>query len=278
MQVMIDNCERFARKYNLKFSTDPDPSKSKSKCIFVCGLNRKKEKPVPLVLNGKDLPWVESALHLGHVLHESGTMNQDIKAKRAGFIGESTECRESFGFASPCDVLKAVKVYVGSHYGSNLWQLDSPMAEQYFSAWRTCVKLSWQVPRSTHTFLVDHMLNNGHSSVEAEIKSRYVKYLDGLRTSPSKEVRVMFGVASGDVRTTTGRNIQVLRTETGLDPLSSSGRQLKAVLVSRLPSVPERDLWRTKYLAGLLEQRGQAYYRGEDFEHLTVLIDSLCTS
>ena len=122
------------------------------------------------------------------------------------------------------------------------------------------------------------MLNNGHSSVEAEIKSRYVKYLDGLRTSPSKEVRVMFGVASGDVRTTTGRNIQVLRTETGLDPLSSSGRQLKAVLVSRLPSVPERDLWRTKYLAGLLEQRGHAYYRGEDFENLTVLIDSLCTS
>ena len=56
MQVMIDTCERFARKYKLKFSTDPDPSKSKSKCIFVCGLNRKKEKPVPLVLNGKDLP------------------------------------------------------------------------------------------------------------------------------------------------------------------------------------------------------------------------------
>ena len=121
MQVMIDTCERFARKYNLQFSTDPDPSKSKSKCIFVCGLNRKKEEPVPLVLNGKDLPWVESALHLGHVLHESGTMNQDIKAKRAGFIGESTECRERFGFASPCDVLKAVKVYVGQ----SLWeQLD----------------------------------------------------------------------------------------------------------------------------------------------------------
>ena len=80
---MIDTCERFARKFNLKFSTDPDPSKSKSKCIFVCGSSKKKQKPVPLMLNGKELPWVESALHLGHVLHESGSMDQDTKAKRA---------------------------------------------------------------------------------------------------------------------------------------------------------------------------------------------------
>ena len=87
MQVMIDTCERFAKKFNLKFSTDPDPSKSKSKCIFVCGSSKKKQKPVPLMLNGKELPWVESALHLGHVLHESGSMDQDTKAKRASFIG-----------------------------------------------------------------------------------------------------------------------------------------------------------------------------------------------
>ena len=45
MKVMINTCERFAKKYNLQFSTDPDPNKSKSKCIFVCGLNRKMEKP-----------------------------------------------------------------------------------------------------------------------------------------------------------------------------------------------------------------------------------------
>ena len=70
------SCERFAKKYNLQFSTDIDPNKSKSKCIFVFGLNRKKKKPVPLVLNGKELPRVESAMHLGHVFHKSGTMEQ----------------------------------------------------------------------------------------------------------------------------------------------------------------------------------------------------------
>ena len=278
MQIMINTCERFAKKYNLQFSTDPDPNKSKSKCIFVCGLNRKKEKPVPLVLNGKELPWVESALHLGHVFHESGSMEHDTKAKRAAFIGESTECRESFGFASPCDVLKAVKVHSGSHYGSNLWQLDSPMTEQYYSAWRTCVKLAWQVPRSANTYFVDHLLANGLTSVKTDIMSRYTKFVDGLHSSPSMEVRVMFGVAAGDVRTTTGRNIRFLVRETGLDPLCSSSVLVKKVLAGKVASVPDRDKWRIKYLARMLEERGQAYYEGEDCKQLTVLIDSLCTS
>ena len=103
-------------------------------CIFVCGQARKAVKPVPLVLDGKDLPWVESAPHLGQVLHESGSMDQDIRTKRASFIDESTKVREDFAFASPCEILRAVQVYVGNHHGSNLWRLDSVMAEQYFSA------------------------------------------------------------------------------------------------------------------------------------------------
>ena len=273
---MIDTCERFAKKFNLQFSTDPDPSKSKSKCIFVCGSSKRKLKPVPLVLNGKELPWVDSALHLGHFLHESGSMDKDIKAKRASFIGDSTECRESFGFASPCEVLRAVKVHVGSHYGSNLWQLDSGMAEQYYASWRTCVKLAWQVPRGTHCYFVDHLLACGMTSAKTDIMSRYVKFVGGLYSSPSMEVRVMFGVASKDVRTTTGRNIWCLQQETGFDSLRSNSSKVKEVLGNKLVNIPDRDRWRINYLGKLLEERGAAYYEGKDHEDLTVLIDSLC--
>ena len=56
MQLMLDTCQRFAQRYNLQFSTDPNPVKSKTKCIFVCGQARKPRKPVLLVLYGKDLP------------------------------------------------------------------------------------------------------------------------------------------------------------------------------------------------------------------------------
>ena len=278
MQVMLDTCQRFASKFNLMFSTDPNPEKSKTKCIFVCGRSKNLQKPAPLFLDGKVLPWVESAAHLGNVIHESGTMDKDAKMKRASFIRESTELRETFGFASPTEVLRSVKLYAGSHYGSMLWQFDGESAGQYFTSWRTCVKLAWHAPRQTHTYLVDHLLCSGQSSVRSDILSRYVKFVRGLKLSPSREVAVMFGVVAGDVNTTTGQNMNILRLETGLDPLTSSLVKLKAELGRKLVAVPDEDIWRVKYLGKLLEARGEANYEREDTEQLTVLIDSLCSS
>ena len=60
---------------------------------------------MPLKLYGKDLSWVSSATHLGHELH------YDCKCKRGRFIGNSLSIRETFGYAQPAQVLKAVQVY-----------------------------------------------------------------------------------------------------------------------------------------------------------------------
>ena len=35
MQIMLNKCEEYGAKNNIHFSTDDDPAKSKSKCIFV---------------------------------------------------------------------------------------------------------------------------------------------------------------------------------------------------------------------------------------------------
>ena len=48
------------------------------------------------MLCGHDLPWVPSAVHLGHELHESGTMDHDAVIKRAQFIDKSVEIRITF--------------------------------------------------------------------------------------------------------------------------------------------------------------------------------------
>ena len=37
METMLKICEDYAEENNLEFSTDPDPVKSKSKCIFYAG-------------------------------------------------------------------------------------------------------------------------------------------------------------------------------------------------------------------------------------------------
>ena len=89
----------------------------------------------------------------------------------------------------------------------------------------------------------------------------------------------MFSVTSGVVRTTTGRNIQFIKVETGMDPVTASSSRIKSVLCGNLAETPAGDRWMIEYLCKLLQERGQAYYDGvEDHEHLNVLIDSLCTN
>ena len=83
MEQMLRVVEKFAADSNVKFSTDPNPAKSKSKCILMVGKKKREVKPVPLQLCGSDLPWVSTAEHLGHTLHESGTMEQDAKGKES---------------------------------------------------------------------------------------------------------------------------------------------------------------------------------------------------
>ena len=44
IKLMLDTCQLFAAMYNLKLSTDPNPEKSKTKCIFVCGKSRARDR------------------------------------------------------------------------------------------------------------------------------------------------------------------------------------------------------------------------------------------
>ena len=280
MQIMLDTCQRFAAKYNLQFSTDPNPEKSKTKCIFVCGRATAKEKPVNLMLDGKELPWVESAVHLGHVLHQSGSMEKDIRSKRASYIDESVSIRETFEFANPAEVLQAVKLYAGSHYGSMLWDLGSDLATQYFNVWSTCVRLAWQVPRSTRSYFVDELLCCELSSARMDILARYAKFVRGLLLSPSMEVAVMANVARRDIRTVTGSNCALILRETGMSPVSCCIGKLKQVLKLRITTAPDTDRWRLEYLGKLLTQRGEASYMADTAEvlRLSSLIDSLSTN
>jgi hypothetical protein len=56
----------------MQFSTDPVPSKSKSKCLFF-SRERAAGDIEEVLLNGDKLPWVSTAKHLGN--HLSSKLN-----------------------------------------------------------------------------------------------------------------------------------------------------------------------------------------------------------
>ena len=210
--------EAFAEESNIMFSTNDLPSKSKSKCIFVVGKKNNLVRPAPLMLCGRELPFVGQADHLGHVLTDKGDMEQDAGVKRARFIQSSVETRELFHWAAPAEVLKATKIYCGSFYGSNLWDLGGDKAKQVYNAWNTTVKLAWGCPLWTRTYMVQQLLCCGQTSARVDILCRYANFFHSLRKSSCQEVQVLSRILARDVQSVTGKNLKLISDVSGLNP------------------------------------------------------------
>ena len=278
MAKMLQVCEQYALELNLVFSTDPDPRKAKSKSIFMTGSRlRHVQKPAPLQLYGNDLPWVTSATHLGHELHQDGTMDYDCKIKRAKFIDTSIDIRETFNFAEQKQVLSAVQTYCSDFYGSMLWNLFGEPADQYFRCWNTCVKLCWDLPRSTHVYFIDNLLSCGFPSIRQQVLTRYVKFYRSLLSSPSKEVAVLARIVGRDASTNTGRNLLNLFLETRLCTKTSPISKFRDFL-AKPSQIPVGSDWRIDLLRKYLSIRSTQHLACEDTAYIDELISSLCST
>ena len=276
MEKMLRICEKYAGDTNLQFSTHADPDKSKSKCIFMTG-SMKVDKPVNLQLYGVDLPFVKTASHLGHQLSEECTMEQDIRCRRAEFIGNSTDVREMFSFAQPNQVLQAVKTYCCSMHNCMTWPLYSEAAKQFYNCWSTCVKLAWGVDRAAKTYFVDNLLSGGIPSMRSSVLACYGNFFHGVRNSKAAEIRALACVAAADVRSTTGQNLRRLSVETGVDPRNDKW-QVKRLILESKSTVPAMDHWRIPCLTNFLTRRHQMKMQSEDISELDDLILSLVTT
>ena len=277
MAQMIKICEEFGTMNNLKFSTDPSPAKSKTKCLYMCGPRvRNLVYPAPLKLYDRELPWVTHATHLGHELHQDCNMDMDIRMKRAAFIKNSTDIRDLFSFALPGQILGAIQTYSCHFYGSMLWDLFSGMANQVYRSWNTAVKLVWDLPRATHNFFVEHLLALDLRSARQQVLSQYIGFLGGLARSVSIEVRIMASITAQDVRSNTGRNCRNLELEFSQEPWSWSPSSFNEVY--KQYELAEQDRWRISYLRDLLYQREDMKACDENTDVVTNLIESLCIS
>ena len=272
LQKMVSTCERYGKRHNLVFSTDPIPAKSKTKCIYFCGRSNNVRYPAPVHLDGKDLPWVEQADHLGHILHQSVTMAKDCSRARARFIDKSVDVRQQFAFAKPQQVIKMVQILCCDGYGSMLWDLASNPAEQFFKSWNTCVKLIHGAPLSTYTYLVEGFFAGDHVSLRNQILARYPGFFRKLMTSPSKEVRVLARIVKDDPRSITCQNLRYMRTVTRLEQVEHfcSWRIRDALPVQQ---VPEKEVWRVGLLTSLMGLRSEKYQMVSDIKHICAMMD-----
>ena len=192
------------------------------------------------------------AVHLGIALTEEGDLLQDCKEKRAQFIDKSAQIRETFGFAHAMEKVTATEKYCTNIHGSVLWDLTSTEDQMVFRAWKTGIKISWNIPRSTHSYFVQEVLTTGVQSLEQRILRNTAGFFQSLIDCPSSEVAVF---SARDIRSSLGKNLQRIRDLTQLDPWSATKAELHAALERGLHiETPKADIWRPRCLANLLAE------------------------
>ena len=163
LQRMLEICENFSSSHSMLFSTDPDPTKSKTKCLFF-SRKRKFSEIKNVMLNGDALPWVESAKHLGNLLTSkidfscySPETKADLLVKRAIFFGKVHQIQQQFGSYHPRLILKLLSIYSTAFYGSDLWNINTEEYQKLVRSWNTACKMIWDLPHPTHTRFLESL-------------------------------------------------------------------------------------------------------------------------
>ena len=115
------------------------------------------------------LPWVDSWPHLDNELNkddlnikEGSNMNSDLGIKRRKFVGKCHSLTQEFGFSSPEVILKIINIYATSFYGSVLWDDTGQSIERMYTTWSRLIRNLWNVPNTTHRFLIEHISGSEH--------------------------------------------------------------------------------------------------------------------
>ena len=167
-----------------------------------------------------------------------------------------------------------------------LWDLQGEGATHYFNSWKTAIKLTWDCPVATRTYLVQQVLACDSTSAKTDIMARFCKFFKALRRSPCWEVTVLANLMARDIRSTLGNNLRLINEYSNRNPWTDSFACIKVGLVTaETVDTPEADKWRIQadkwriqYLDLLQEQRQQWHYLGAEDEEakLQKLVDSLC--
>ena len=240
-------CEDYAVLHNLKFSTNADPAKSKTKCLAFC----LKERVLPrLKLRGNDLPWVNTGKHLGIKIKNNprNVIGQDIMEKRAQFIQRTNELSQEFAYAS-CDTKCQINRIYNSHFtGSVLWDLSSKESNMVYNTWSVSIRKMFRLDRTTHRYLIEPV--SGVQHIKISIMKRFLKFTDTLANTRKEVVKSVYNTLVNDCRSTTGRNFRQIK-------LTCKSSHPSAEDIERQPfvEVPHGEEWRGNIIKDLINIR-----------------------
>ena len=162
-----------------------------------------------------DVTWNgPNMVHLGITLSDDGSMEQDVKVKRALFIDECHNLQDEFRKTHPDVQAKMMTLYNSSCYGSNTWNLFGEWTRKLLVSWNVNLKQIWQLPHQTHRFFFEHLTECRHLKIL--LIRRLLKFLFNIIDGDRDSCRLLLRTICKNANATTGRNLRNIEGEAGI--------------------------------------------------------------
>ena len=272
LQEMLKICEKYASSHNLRFSTDPNPVKCKTKCISFL---HKQRNLNPLILCGTQLPWVDNFKHLGNFIVNNGNfIKQDTNIKRAQYVTKCIELNQEFYCCHPETKFEVNQIFNSHYTGSPLWSLSSSEVIKFESSYNTNVKILFDLPYDTHRCMVEPITEKRHLRIV--LMKRYMNFTEQIMKSSKQLPKQMLRLIRADVRSTTGANLRNILLQTEKVHVD----QLKPGDVLQLVYHPlsNEHKWKTNMIKEILKVRsGKVDIDDFDYDELSEILNHLCS-
>ena len=267
LQSMLNLAKTLLEKLGLKISVNHvTPKKSKTKCVGF-GI---KQDPLPITLDGINLPWSDSYIHLGHVLSKDGSLSADVDLKRRSFVGKFHEFRQELKNPYPIVFMNLILIYNSHFYGSNLWNLFA--ISDVYTAWNNVLRMVFNLPRRTHRYLLEPVTDFKH--LFTLLTNRFLKFYSTLFLSGKNIISNLRRIQEKDCRSNFGSNIKNicrLNNTTDIQTCLKDSVRYFPINVS--------DSWRVNFLKELISIKNNTYeLEGFPPAEIDFLIENLaCT-
>ena len=226
-------------------------------------------------LCGNFLPWEDSGKHIGNkIMTDRNITGQDIKEKRARYIGKNNEICQEFHFAHPRTKFLINSIWNTSFSGSVLWNLFCPEAEQMFATYNQSVKIMFGLARSAHRFLIEPITGAVH--LKKTLIRRFLSFIESIKSSKKIALRNLFKVVKQDCRSVTGRNLNMIKNLVGAEDIEnlvpSDSDKIEYCVI------PQNETWRLSVINEITDATyGNVWVEGFSRDELKVILKNVCS-